>query len=147
MSASLPESGFERKRERWRQETCAAADPQERLSRFVEVAKQTPRLGEDDRVEAHLVPGCLAKLWLVPELRDGLCWYRCDSDSLVVKGVAILVCGFFSGESPEAILAFSGDPLRDVGIDRHLSQHRRNGLGKLRGLILDFARSCPPSSS
>ncbi|MBI1839962.1 MAG: SufE family protein [Verrucomicrobia bacterium] len=135
-----PPSGFEAKRAQRQAEARSIADPHERLSRCVDAARRTPSLPLELRTDDRAVPGCLAKLWFVPEFRDGLCWYRCDSDSMVVKGVAALLCEFFSGERPEAIVAFSGDPLGDSGIERHLSPNRRHGLGQLRGLIVAFAR-------
>ena len=141
MDPASPQSGLEGKRAKRLAEARSIADPQERLSRCVDAARRTPSLPAELRNEERAVPGCLAKLWFAPEFRDGLCWYRCDSDSMVVKGVAALLCEFFSGERPGAIVAFSGDPLGDAGIERHLSPNRRQGLGQLRGLIVAFAQS------
>jgi cysteine desulfuration protein SufE len=88
------------------------------------------------------VEGCQSQLWLVPAFRDGLCHFRADSDSSIVKGIASLICDYFSGESPETILSGDIRFLEEVGVDQHLSSNRRNGLGKVDERIKRFAQSC-----
>src|SRR5258708_39312631 len=78
---------------------------QDRLAFLVEKAKQRPPLAPEFRVEGNLIPGCLARLWFAPQSRDDQCFFRCDSDSLVVKAIAGLLCDFYSGHAPGEILA------------------------------------------
>ena len=70
---------------------AALKSGQDRLALLVEQARKSPALPASERVEANLIPGCLAKLWFVAQLREGRCYFDCDSDSQVVKGVAGLL--------------------------------------------------------
>lgn len=119
-------------------------DPQDRLAWLIDRARARPLLPLELRTDASLVPGCLARLWFVPTWRAGNCFFQAESDSLIVKAVAGLLCDFFSGRTPEEILAHEGDFLRLAGISEHLTPNRRNGLGRVRGLIRDFALSHQP---
>src|ERR1700744_5576917 len=78
---------------------------QDRLAWLVEKARGYPPLAPEQPGEKNLLPGCLAKLWLVAEVRDGKCYFNCESDSLGVKAIAGLLCDFYSGQIPTEILA------------------------------------------
>lgn len=120
---------------------------QERLALVVERGRRLPPLPEELRTEEHRVHGCLSKLWLVMEFRCGRCCFRCDSDSVIVKGIAGILCDFYSGHSPEEVLAVDATFLAEAGITQHLSANRRNSLGRVQGMIFDFARRCAGQTS
>lgn len=117
----------------------ALKNGQDRLAFLVERARQLPPLAPEQRVEGYLIPGCLAKLWLVPGYADGKCSFACDSDSLVVKAIAGLLCDFYNGQTPAEILAHAPDFLAPLGITQHLTPNRRNALAKVWAHIRQFA--------
>src|SRR5665647_3964849 len=95
---------------------AALKNGQDRLALLVAQAKKiTPRPPEF-RAEENLIPGCLAKLWFAPQFRDGKCFFDCDSDSLVVKAIAGLLCDFYSGHAPAEIMAHDPGFLGPLGI-------------------------------
>jgi cysteine desulfuration protein SufE len=118
---------------------AALKNGQDRLAFLVEKAKARPPLAPELRVDKNLIPGCLAKLWFIAKFCDGKCFFGCDSDSLVVKAVAGLLCGFYSGHSPAEILAHDPEFLAPLGITQHLTPNRRNALSKIWGRIRKFA--------
>ena len=120
-------------------ELAALKNGQDRLALLVERAKKLPPLAPEFRVEKNLIPGCLAKLWFVPQFRAGKCFFACDSDSLVVKAVAGLLCEFYSGHATAEILAHGPEFLAPLGITQHLTPNRRNALAKVWERIRQFA--------
>lgn len=116
-------------------------DAQARLSWLVEQARARPPLPVELRTDDRLVPGCIARLWLVAEFHSGCCFFRCDSDSQMVKAVAGLLCDFYSGSPPVDILAVSPDFLAEAGINQHLTPNRRNALARVGETIRCFAES------
>jgi cysteine desulfuration protein SufE len=114
---------------------------QDRLAFLVEQAKQFPSLPPELRVEENLIPGCLAKLWFVARFNDGKCFFISDSDSLVVKAIAGLLCEFYSGYGPGEILAHDPKFLAPLGITQHLTPNRRNALAKVWERIRQFAHA------
>jgi len=120
---------------------AALKNGQDRLAFLVERAKKFPPLAPELRTDANLIPGCLAKLWFVPEFRDGICFFACDSNSLVVKAVAGLLCEFYSGQPPAEILAHNPQFLAPLGITQHLTSNRRNALARVWEHIENFAEA------
>lgn len=118
---------------------AALKNGQDRLALLVEQAKTRSSLPTEFRTEENLIPGCLAKLWFVPELHDQKCFFKCDSDSLVVKAVAGLLCEFYSNQPPAQILAHDPKFLAPLGITQHLTPNRRNALSKIWERIREFA--------
>ena len=118
---------------------AALKNGQDRLAFLVEQAKSRPPLALEFHVEENLIPGCLTKLWFVPQFCDPKCFFKCDSDSLVVKAVAGLLCDFYSGHAPAEILAHDPKFLAPLGITQHLTPNRRNALSKIWERIREFA--------
>jgi cysteine desulfuration protein SufE len=117
---------------------------QDRLAFLVEKVKARPPLAPELRVEENLIPGCLAKLWFVAHVRAEKCFFDCDSDSLVVKAIAGLLCEFYSGQAPAEILAHDPKFLAPLGITQHLTPNRRNALSKIWEHIRQFAETNAP---
>jgi cysteine desulfuration protein SufE len=126
---------------------AACRSPQDRLAWMVNAARHRPSLDADHRTEAHRVEGCLVSLWLVAECRDGRCWFTCDSDSLIVKAIAGLLCDFYSGEPPVEILKMDPSFLAEVGITQHLTPNRRHSLARVWETIRAFALAATPATA
>ena len=110
---------------------AALKNGQDRLAQLVAQAKKIPPRPPEFRADENLIPGCLARLWFTAQFRDGLCCFDCDSDSLVVKAIAGLLCDFYSGHAPAEIMAHDPGFLAPLGITQHLTPNRRNALSKI----------------
>ncbi len=117
----------------------AIRNPQERFSYVVAQARQAPPLDVADKSDANRVEGCLAKLWFVAEFRDGKCFFRTDSDSAIVKGIAAMLCDFYSSCTPDEVLSVDPTFLEKAGISQHLTPNRRNSLSRIWEKIRGFA--------
>lgn len=124
------------------EEITLIPDPYERLGYIVECGKKAPALPEDLHIDSFKIEGCMSQLWVVPEFKNGHCFFRSDSDSAIVKGIAELLCTFYSDASPEEVLGNNAEFLGEVGITQHLSPNRRNGLSRIVESIHRFAKSC-----
>jgi cysteine desulfuration protein SufE len=114
-------------------------DSQERLGAVVDRAKRLPPLPAADRTEPNRVTGCVSQVWVVGELRDDRCFFRCDADGPLVKGLVAFLCEFYSGATPREIAESESDPLEALGLMRNLSPTRVNGLGAVRARIRELA--------
>jgi cysteine desulfuration protein SufE len=132
---------LEERRRALEAELSARGPAAARLAWLVERARARPPLPPAARTEAHQVPGCLSRLWLVSEVCDGRCRFACDSDSQVVRAVAGLLCELADDLPPGEILAAPPDlPVR-LGLDRLLTASRRAAQARVWTLIRDFARA------
>ncbi len=112
---------------------------QDRLMYIVDQAKKAKHLPPQFQTDTYRVEGCLSNLWFVPEFRDGQCYFNVDADSHIVRGIALVLANYYSGETPAEILRHDPAFLSEVGITQHLSPNRRNGLSRLWEKIRSFA--------
>jgi cysteine desulfuration protein SufE len=124
------------------EEITLIPDAYERLGHIVERGKNAPGLPEDLQIDSFKIEGCMSQLWVVPEFRDEKCFFKSESDSAIVKGIASLLCDFYSEAPPDDIIATDAAFLGEVGITQHLSPNRRNGLSRIVESIQRFAKSC-----
>jgi len=124
------------------EEITLIPDPYERLGYIVDRGKKADGLDEAFQIDSFKIEGCMSQLWVVPEFKDGKCYFRSESDSAIVKGIASLLCEFYSNQTPEEILENDAAFLGEVGITQHLSPNRRNGLSRIVESIQRFANSC-----
>jgi cysteine desulfuration protein SufE len=122
-------------------------DPQERLAAVVDRARRLPKLGPGERTDTHRVRGCSSSVWLIPELREGRCYFRVGADSPVVLGLVALLADFHAGSTPAEIISNPADPLETLDLTRTLSPTRRHGLAAVHAAIRAFAVSQLPTLS
>ena len=135
-------SGLEQKRQELVDELSFIEDPYERFAYIIDLGKQHKAVDVAFKKTMFEVEGCTSQLWLVPEYKDSLCYFHCDADAQIVKGIAAVVCDYYSGEAPREIIDNEPEFLAELGITQHLSSSRRNGLGLIRKKIKNFAESC-----
>lgn len=123
------------------EELAIIDDPQERLAFVVDRARRRPPLTEAERTAAGRVKGCVSQAWLASELRDGHCYFRCDADSPLVRGLLVLLADLYSGATPAEIVAIEPELIEKLGLARNLSPTRLNGLRSVRAAIRDFAQA------
>ena len=90
-------------------------------------SEQTP-LDPVDKTDDYLIEGCQSRVWLRAELRDGLVFFRAESDALIVKGIVALLIRVLSGHTPREILDADLYFIDRIGLREHLSPTRSNGL-------------------
>jgi sulfur transfer protein SufE len=120
-------------------ELGAFTDPLDRLEYLVDRARTVPPLTGADKVEENRIEGCMARLWLTCSFSGEICQFHCDSDSMVVKSIAGLLCEIYSGATPREILEHSPEFLAEAGVTSHLSANRRNALTQVWKKIRAFA--------
>lgn len=118
---------------------AAIKNSQERFAHLIAHGRQQAPLEAAFKTDTFRVQGCLAKLWFVSDVRENRCYFRADSDSAIVKGVASVLCDFYSGHTPEEIVTIDPSFLEKVGITQHLTPNRRNSLSRIWEKIRGFA--------
>lgn len=114
-------------------------NPQERLSALVDRARPQLAADRSEHTDAHRVPGCVSPVWLVGETRDGLCHFRSDAESPLVRGLVGLLCEIYTGSTPADVLATEPFLIGELGLEGQLSPTRLNGLRSVRAGIRAFA--------
>jgi len=131
---------IERKKEQIVSDLSVIEDPHEKLGYIIDIGKTVSGLEDSFKTEKYRIEGCISNLWLVPEFRDGRCYFSADSDAMVTKGFASLLCQLYNGHTPEEVMSVNPDFLSEVGVTQHLSPNRRNGLTQVGQRIQSFAK-------
>lgn len=107
-------------------------DWDERYELLIDLGKQLPPIPDEFETDENLVRGCMSNVWLVAEFTDTPARrinFKADSDSLIIKGLIVVLMAIFNGRTPEEIVTTDETKvLGQLGLDRHLSPQRRNGL-------------------
>lgn len=107
-------------------------DWEERYRYIIDLGKKLPPMEEGEKVDSHLVPGCISRVWLTSRLTDDeppLLEFHADSDAHITKGLIAIVLLLYSGKTPEEIMKVDiEDTFTKLGLDTHLSVNRRNGF-------------------
>jgi sulfur transfer protein SufE len=78
-------------------------------------------------------------VWLVGRLEQGRCRFELDAESVLVRGLALLLCDVYDGLTPAEILPYSTEVLEALQLRAQLSPTRQNGLDQVRRAIQAFA--------
>jgi cysteine desulfuration protein SufE len=78
-------------------------------------------------------------VWIVPSGDAGKLDFAAVSDSAIVSGLVFLALRVYSGRPAAEILATEPDYISAIGLAKHLSPTRSNGLAALLAFIRDTA--------
>lgn len=115
-------------------------DWSERYQYLIDLGRKLPDLPEVWKTEEHRLLGCQSKVWIVVRGDARRLDFHAVSDSSIVSGLVFLALRVYSGRSAAEILATAPDYIAAIGLARHLSPTRSNGLAALLGFIKDSAR-------
>ena len=116
-------------------------DWSERYQYLIDLGRKLPPFPEAWKTDVHRLHGCQSIVWIVGEGDADRLDFHAASDSAIVSGLIFLALRVYSGRSAEEILATAPDYIADIGLARHLSPTRSNGLASLLAFIGDTARS------
>lgn len=127
-------------------------DWDERYDFMIDLGRELPKLPVELQTDENIVEGCMSTVWLVTALPGGVdqpMAIQADSDSIIVKGLIVILLAFYSRQTSAQIVDSNvGEFLKQLGLDQHLSPQRRNGLfsmiKRLKGLAAAYS-SAPPS--
>lgn len=111
----------------------------DKYSYLIDLGKECPVIDEQDKTESNLIKGCQSRVWLSCEYRDGLLFFRADSDAVITKGIISLLIRTFDGQTPKDILDADLHFIDVIGLKEHLSPTRSNGLTSMLKQIKMYA--------
>jgi cysteine desulfuration protein SufE len=103
-------------------------DWMDKYNYIIELGKSLQPIDEQYRTDHYLIMGCQSKVWLQAECRDGKIYFKADSDAIITKGIIYLLICVLSGRTADEILGAKLDYLETIGLKKHLSPTRSNGL-------------------
>jgi len=116
-------------------------DWSERYQYLIDLGRKLPEFPEDKKIEQHRLHGCQSLVWIVPSGDASKLDFAAVSDSAIVSGLVFLALRVYSGRSAAEILATEPDYIAAIGLGKHLSPTRSNGLAALLAFIRQHAQA------
>ena len=113
----------------------------ERYQYLIDLGRKLPPLPEELKTEANKVLGCQSQVWLAAGGDANQLQFRAISDSAIVSGLIALLLRVYSGRSAREILDTEPRFIEAIGLAKHLSPTRSNGLAAMFKRIQDEARA------
>ena len=117
------------------------SDWSERYQYLIDLGRKLPPFPEEWKTEENRLLGCQSLVWIVPQGDANRLDFNAISDSAIVSGLIYLALRVYSGRPATEILATQPDYIADIGLAKHLSPTRSNGLAAILAFIQDTARN------
>jgi cysteine desulfuration protein SufE len=116
------------------------SDWSERYQYLIDLGRKLPDFPEQWKSEEHRLHGCQSMVWIVPSGDAAKLDFAAISDSAIVSGLVFLALRVYSGRSAAEIVATEPDYIASIGLAKHLSPTRSNGLAALLAFIRNTAQ-------
>ena len=115
-------------------------DWSERYQYLIDLGRKLPPFPEVWKTEDRRLLGCQSKVWIVSSGDASKLDFAAASDSAIVSGLVYLALRVYSGRSAREILETPADYIAAIGLAKHLSPTRSNGLAALLASIRERAQ-------
>ena len=113
----------------------------ERYQYLIDLGRKLPPFPEALKTEEHKVQGCQSQVWLVASGDRQRLDFQAISDSAIVSGLIALLLRVYSGRSAQEIVDTAPRYIEAIGLAKHLSPTRSNGLAAMLQTIKAHARA------
>jgi len=116
-------------------------DWMEKYQYIIDLGKYLKKLNNAEKIEDNKLQGCQSQVWITHQLVNDKIIFRAESDAAIVAGLVALVLSIYSDKSAKEIIATKPTFITEIGLDKHLSGTRSNGLSSLLNKIQEIAKS------
>ncbi|WP_301099707.1 SufE family protein [Otariodibacter sp.] len=103
---------------------------EERYRLLIQLSKKLPKPTEEELAQWTEIHGCESRLWFEFQLEPRI--IKAYSDARLMQGLLVIVTASLSTQSREELKLFNIQKLfDDLGITRHLTSTRLNGLNQI----------------
>ena len=128
-----------------REEFAFFGDWSERYQYLIDLGRKLPPFPEASKTDANRLHGCQSMVWIVAHGDAAALEFDAISDSAIVSGLVYLALRVYSGRPAAEIVATPPAYVESIGLAKHLSPTRSNGLASLLAFIHDTARRHLPA--
>ncbi|OHV11920.1 SufE family protein [Kushneria phosphatilytica] len=100
----------------------------DRYQYIIDMGRQLPEFPEEWKNDQTRIEGCQSRVWMHHERQGEQLHFQAASDAAIVSGLIAVLMRIYNDRTPGEILETSTDFLGELGLDKHLSPTRSNGL-------------------
>ena len=107
---------------------------------IIDMGKQLPDFPETCKTDEFKIQGCQSNVWMQHEEEGGKLIFKATSDAAIVSGLIAVLLRIYSERSADEINRTEPHFMKDLGLDKHLSPTRSNGLHAMLERIYQVAQ-------
>lgn len=142
-----------------RQESLAAAQAEliedfslfddwtDRYRYLIDLGRKLPPFPAQWQTEENRLHGCQSQVWLHSEQQGDRLRFYATSDSAIVRGLIAILLMLYDNRTPQEILDTEPEFIAGIGLDKHLSMTRSNGLASMLKAIRQAAAQASLANS
>ncbi len=118
-------------------------DSEAQIDYLIDLGLELPALPAEAKTEQNRVHGCQSNVWLLTNYagEDQRLQLKAESDAMIVSGLIVVLLACYHGKTPVEVLETDlVTILNQLGIDRHISPQRKNGLNGMIQRIRESAQ-------
>ncbi|MBE0490803.1 MAG: SufE family protein [Sulfurospirillum sp.] len=131
---------MQEKLENYIEELSLFDDIMDKYEYIIDLGKRAPSLRENEKIDEYKIQGCQSSVWIIKELREGKLYFKTDSDTVIVRGLARILGDIFAAHLPQEILNFDTKELEKLGLQEIISPVRLNGFTSMINKIYQYAK-------
>lgn len=112
----------------------------DRYQYLIDMGKQLPPFPEEWKSEERKIQGCQSNVWMHYRREGEELHFDAISDAAIVSGLIAILMRIYNARPAQEICATSPHFLQDLGLDKHLSPTRSNGLHAMLEKIYTIAK-------
>lgn len=110
---------------------------------LIDMGRELPHMPPELKTEETKVHGCQSNVWMIASVSDDdskTIELTADSDAMIVRGLLTVIMMVYSGRTAQEIHDTDIKAIFSrLGLDRHLSTARKNGLGGMVNRVHSIA--------
>ncbi|MDR5898280.1 SufE family protein [Halomonas vilamensis] len=113
----------------------------DRYQYIIDMGKALPDFPDEWKTDEYKIQGCQSNVWVRHEQQGNQLIFNATSDAAIVSGLIAVLLRIYNERTAEEITATQPHFLGDLGLDKHLSPTRSNGLHAMLERIYGVAQS------
>lgn len=111
----------------------------DRYQYIIDMGKQLPVFPDEWKIPECKIQGCQSNVWIHHRRDAGVLHFDATSDAAIVSGLIAVLMRIYNDRAPQEIVSTQPSFLEELGLDKHLSPTRSNGLHSMLARIYEVA--------
>jgi len=121
-------------------------DKDVKMEYILDYEKEAEPLEPKYKTDENIVKGCSSLAWLHKRCENSKVIFEAEGDSIIAKGMLVMLLNIFSQRSADEILAFDSKKILDMGVMELLSPVRQQGMEAFLNSVYAYAKKCKEQS-
>ncbi|MEJ2468231.1 MAG: SufE family protein, partial [Campylobacterales bacterium] len=105
----------------YKEDLALLPDKDAKMEYILDFGKEAGTLEPQYKTDENIIKGCSSLAWLHKAYEEGKVLLEAEGDSIIAKGMLVMLLSIFNNRTPEEILAFDPNKLKEMGIMELLS--------------------------